>query len=76
MRVINICSRCGNDTLALYWEEDVNKLLFMANGEYLAFTYEPPVLLVPEIDGCRIITNQTCEFMQRVPCMYSTDEAL
>jgi hypothetical protein len=59
---------CGNDTLTIYWPDEKDKvLLFMVDGEWLKFTYEPPVLLVPEIDGMRIITNQTCEFMQRVP---------
>ncbi|KAL9655445.1 hypothetical protein ABK040_016858 [Willaertia magna] len=67
---------CGEDSVCLYWEPDqinnregnVSLLLMIGpNGDYSTFTYDSPIHLVTENDGVRVITNDTCEFLQRVP---------
>jgi len=65
---------CGEEALLLYWEPDILKtgstslvLMISPNREYQKFEYEGPVQLVGEVDGVRIISNEGCEFLQRVP---------
>jgi hypothetical protein len=65
---------CGEDCVCLYWNPDqINRdgtsllLMIGRNGEFQKFTYDGSIHLVSEIDGIRIITNETCEFLQRVP---------
>jgi hypothetical protein len=65
---------CGEDSVCLYWEpEQINRdgtsllLMIGPNGDYQKFAYDGPIFMVTEIDGVRIITNDGCEFLQRVP---------
>ncbi len=65
---------CGEDSVCLYWEPDqINRegtsllLMIGPSGEFQKFTFDGPIHLSTEIDGVRIITNHTCEFLQRVP---------
>ncbi|KAL5285414.1 VPS16 family protein [Megaselia abdita] len=46
-----------------------NSLLLILNikGDTTAFSYDPVIQLVPEIDGVRIITNSSHEMLQKVP---------
>lgn len=37
----------------------------------IRYYYDSRVHLVSEIDGIRLITTDTCEFLQKVPGMYS-----
>lgn len=37
------------------------------NKHYQKFIFDGPAYLVTECDGLRIITNETCEFLHRVP---------
>ncbi|RKO83180.1 Vps16, N-terminal region-domain-containing protein, partial [Blyttiomyces helicus] len=57
--------RCGTDSVVLHWEDTV--LVVGPFGDWIKFSYEGVVHLVPEIDGVRIISNELCEFLQRVP---------
>eukprot|EP00162_Nutomonas_longa_P012729 comp21234_c0_seq1/m.45320 comp21234_c0_seq1/g.45320 ORF comp21234_c0_seq1/g.45320 comp21234_c0_seq1/m.45320 type:complete len:848 (+) comp21234_c0_seq1:3-2546(+) len=56
---------CGSDSVILYWDE----LLLMVgpSGEYIKYSYDEALVLVPEIDGCRVISDKKCEFIQMVP---------
>lgn len=36
------------------------------------YSYEDPIFLIAECDGVRIISNEKCEFLQRVPSTYSS----
>lgn len=56
---------CGNDSVIVLY----NTIILMIGpfGEFLSFPYNGPALLVSEIDGVRIITNDKCEFLQKVP---------
>jgi len=56
---------CGTDSVILYWE----KLLLMVGpyGDWVKYSYRSPLILIPECDGARIISNEKCEFLHRVP---------
>ncbi|KAH7651892.1 Vacuolar protein sorting-associated protein 16 [Dioscorea alata] len=56
---------CGMDTVLLYWDE----LLLMVgpNGDPVRYSYDEPILLIPECDGVRILSNSSMEFLHRVP---------
>eukprot|EP00003_Mantamonas_plastica_P023305 TRINITY_DN416_c0_g1_i1.p1 TRINITY_DN416_c0_g1~~TRINITY_DN416_c0_g1_i1.p1 ORF type:complete len:831 (-),score=270.28 TRINITY_DN416_c0_g1_i1:30-2522(-) len=56
---------CGPDSVLCFWEG----LLLMVGpyGDWIKYTYDVPAFLAPELDGVRIVTNDACEFLQRVP---------
>lgn len=56
---------CGLDSVLLYWEETL--LMVGPYGDSVRYPYEEPLVLVPECDGVRILTNSYMEFLQRVP---------
>ncbi|KAF2666531.1 vacuolar protein sorting-associated protein 16 [Microthyrium microscopicum] len=56
---------CGNDAVALAWEDEVH--LIGPNGEASKYYYDGWVAVLPDIDGLRLVTNDVCEFLQRVP---------
>ena len=37
------------------------------HGDWVKYSYRSPLVLVPECDGVRIISNEKCEFLHRVP---------
>jgi len=55
----------------LYWyiAPDRDKFLLMVgpHGDWVKYSYRSPLVLVPECDGVRIISNEKCEFLHRVP---------
>lgn len=62
---------CGMDSVLLYWDD---MLLMVGPGDpmdpedpVVRYFYDEPVLLIPECDGARILSNSTMEFLQRVP---------
>jgi hypothetical protein len=59
---------CGNDAVALAWEDEVH--LVGSAAEASKFYYDGWVCLLPDVDGIRIVTNDVCEFLQRVPGEY------
>ncbi|KAJ3445501.1 vacuolar protein sorting vps16 [Anaeramoeba flamelloides] len=58
---------CGTDSILCYWEKKNLLLMIGPNDTYVQYQYGDTICLVPEIDGIRIISNQTCEFLSRVP---------
>ncbi|KAI4173957.1 MAG: hypothetical protein LQ343_002725 [Gyalolechia ehrenbergii] len=56
---------CGNDAVMLAWEDEVH--LIGPNGASLKYYFDGWVHLHPDIDGVRLITNDVCEFLQKVP---------
>lgn len=56
---------CGMDSVLLYWED----MLVMVGpyGDSVKYFYDEPVVLIPECDGVRILSNSNMEFLQRVP---------
>ncbi|GAB1320351.1 Vacuolar protein sorting-associated protein 16 [Madurella fahalii] len=57
---------CGNDAVVIAWEDEVH--LVGPSGSLATFFYDSGrVHLVPDYDGVRIIANDTCDFLQKVP---------
>jgi vacuolar protein sorting-associated protein 16 len=56
---------CGDDAVVLAWEDEVH--LIGPNGASSEFYYDSWVHLLPELDGVRLITNDVCEFWQKIP---------
>lgn len=56
---------CGNNAVALAWEDEVH--LVGPNGAATEYFYNSFVHLLPDVDGLRVITNDVCEFVQKVP---------
>lgn len=56
---------CGNDSVLLAWEDEV--LMIGPNGAVLKYYYDGWVHLLPDVDGVRLVTNDVCEFLQKVP---------
>ncbi|KAI9671303.1 MAG: hypothetical protein M1831_004212 [Alyxoria varia] len=56
---------CGNDAVALAWEDEVQ--LVGPQGSGSRYYFDGWVHLVPDVDGIRLFTNESCEFLQRVP---------
>ncbi|KAH3746297.1 vacuolar protein sorting-associated protein 16 [Pelomyxa schiedti] len=56
---------CGNDSVLMYWDQ----LLMMVGpaGDQIKWPYDQPLSLVPECDGVRVFSNETCEFVHKVP---------
>jgi len=59
---------CGEDSVVLHWK-NLGVLMVGPYGDWLRFPYEDSehVFLVPEIDCCRVLTDTSVEFLQRVP---------
>ena len=56
---------CGNDSVVLAWEDEIH--MIGPNGAAAKYYYDSQVHVVPDIDGVRIITNDSCEFLHKVP---------
>ncbi|KAK2873738.1 hypothetical protein FQN49_002117 [Arthroderma sp. PD_2] len=56
---------CGNDAVVLAWEDEVH--MVGPNGAAARYFYEGQVHIIPDIDGIRILTNDVCEFLHKVP---------
>ncbi|KAK0722444.1 Vps16, N-terminal region-domain-containing protein [Lasiosphaeria miniovina] len=57
---------CGNDAVVTAWEDEVH--LVGPAGSLAKFYYDNGrVHIVPDFDGVRIISNDTCDFLQKVP---------
>ncbi|GCB19159.1 probable vacuolar protein sorting-associated protein 16 homolog [Aspergillus awamori] len=55
---------CGDDAVVIAWEDEVH--LIGPNGVAARYYYDGTVHVVPEFDGVRLITNDTCEFLHKV----------
>ncbi|EKG16533.1 Vps16 [Macrophomina phaseolina MS6] len=56
---------CGNSAVVLAWEDEIH--LVGPNGSATKFFYDSWVHLLPDVDGIRVLTNDVCELIQRVP---------
>ncbi|XP_015782165.1 vacuolar protein sorting-associated protein 16 homolog [Tetranychus urticae] len=56
---------CGNEAVVCLWKEIL--LLVGLEKDWLNYLMDGPVHLVQEIDGIRVITNDTNEIIQKVP---------
>lgn len=56
---------CGNDSVLLHWEDTI--LMVGPSGDFLRFPYEGVVILCSEIDAVKLISNDKCEIIQKIP---------
>ncbi|KAL7626682.1 Vacuolar protein sorting-associated protein 16 [Parahypoxylon ruwenzoriense] len=56
---------CGNDAVVIAWEDEVN---VVGPGNAVAsYVYEGRVHVIADHDGVRLLTNDVCDFIQKVP---------
>ncbi|CAI7616873.1 unnamed protein product [Penicillium discolor] len=60
----NTVNWCGDDAVILGWEDEIH--LVGPNGVASKYYYDGRVHVIPEFDGVRLITNDTCEFVHKV----------
>ncbi|KAI1212314.1 vacuolar protein sorting-associated protein 16 [Annulohypoxylon truncatum] len=56
---------CGNDAVVIAWEDEVN--VVGPNAAVASYVYEGRVHVIADHDGVRLITNDVCDFIQKVP---------
>ena len=56
---------CGNNAVVLAWEDEIH--LVGPNGAASEYSWNSFVHLLPDIDGIRVLTNDVCDFLQKVP---------
>lgn len=56
---------CGMDSVLLYWDDML--LMVGPYGDPVRYLFDDPIILIPECDGARILSNLNMEFLQRVP---------
>lgn len=56
---------CGSNAVALAWEDEIH--LIGPKSAATKFYYDSWVHLLPDVDGIRLLTNDVCEFIQKVP---------
>lgn len=56
---------CGNDAVVIAWEDEAH--VVGPNGAVAQFFYDNRIHLVADVDGVRVISNNLCDFLQKVP---------
>lgn len=56
---------CGLDSVLLYWDDML--LMVGPSEDCVTYIYDEPLVLIPEWDGVRVLSNTSMEFVQRVP---------
>lgn len=56
---------CGNDAVVIAWEDELH--VVGPKGAVAQFFYDNRIHVVPDTDGVRVISNNLCDFLQRVP---------
>lgn len=56
---------CGNDAVAIAWEDEVH--VIGPHNAAAKYFYDGRVHLIADLDGIRLITNDVCDFLQKVP---------
>ncbi|CAI9273049.1 unnamed protein product [Lactuca saligna] len=53
------------DSVLMYWDD----MLMMVGpyGDLVRYLYDEPIILIPECDGARILSNLNMEFLQWIP---------
>mmetsp|Transcript_15272 Transcript_15272/g.46155 ORF Transcript_15272/g.46155 Transcript_15272/m.46155 type:complete len:862 (+) Transcript_15272:225-2810(+) len=66
-RAPELLAWCGSDSLVVAWEDDDSLLMVGPLGDTVPLLLPPPRLVVPEVDGARLLTRDTCQLLRRVP---------
>lgn len=56
---------CGNDAVVIAWEDEVH--IIGPENATARYFYDGRVHLIADHDGVRLITNDVCDFLQKVP---------
>ncbi|XP_066993327.2 vacuolar protein sorting-associated protein 16 homolog isoform X2 [Anabrus simplex] len=56
---------CGTEAVIGYWDNVL--LLVGREGDYINYSYDSTIYLVPEMDGVRVLSAFTHEMIQKVP---------
>lgn len=56
---------CGNNAVVLAWEDEIH--LVGPNGAAMIQNYSSFLHLLPDIDGIKVISNDVCDFWQKIP---------
>ncbi|KAI1340453.1 vacuolar protein sorting-associated protein 16 [Xylariaceae sp. FL0016] len=56
---------CGNDAVVIAWEDEVN--VVGPNNAVASYVYEGRIHVIADHDGVRLISNDVCDFIQKVP---------
>ncbi|RDW94744.1 vacuolar protein-like protein sorting vps16 [Coleophoma crateriformis] len=56
---------CGNDAVVIAWEDEVH--IIGPSNAAARYFYDGRVHLIADHDGVRLITNNVCDFLQKVP---------
>ena len=56
---------CGNDSVILAWEDEIH--MVGPKGVALKYFYDGQVHVLPDLDGVRLLTNEVCDFLHKVP---------
>lgn len=56
---------CGNDAVVIAWEDEVH--VIGPNNAAVKYFYDGRVHLIADYDGVRLITNDVCDFLHKVP---------
>jgi vacuolar protein sorting-associated protein 16 len=56
---------CGNDSVILAWEDEIH--MVGPKGVAVKYFYDGQVHVVPDLDGVRLLTNEVCDFLHKVP---------
>ncbi|KAJ9136878.1 Vacuolar protein sorting-associated protein, partial [Pleurostoma richardsiae] len=56
---------CGNDAVVIAWEDEVH--IVGPGSSSAKFFYDGRVHVIQDQDGVRLITNDVCDFLQKVP---------
>lgn len=56
---------CGEEAVVLYWDRMI--LVVGHFGDFIKYGYESALVLVPETDGVRVVSETNCQFLQQVP---------
>lgn len=66
-RIPDSISWCGTDAVAACWAKERTLTVASVAGGHASFDVGGFAVLVPEVDGCRVVTDERCEFLQRLP---------
>ncbi|KAL8417667.1 hypothetical protein RB594_001354 [Gaeumannomyces avenae] len=58
-------SWCGNDAVVVAWEDEIH--LVGPGAAAATFMYDGRIHVVQDHDGVRVLTNESCDFIQKVP---------
>lgn len=61
---------CGNDAVVLAWEDEIH--VVGPAGAAAKFFYDGRIHMIQDHDGVRVLSNEVCDFVQKVPDV--TDE--